>query len=75
MKLPTRLETIDYKIFKKARSIRYKRQQNINEVFKPKNPLLLEPVPTWGYFSNLDYVIDKRKALDAQRTFVVLAIN
>ena len=62
--IPRQLTSLQI-FLKKARSIRYKRQQNINEVFKPKNPLLLEPVPTWGYFSNLDYVIDKRKALDA----------
>ena len=50
---------------KKAESFCYKRQQHINEEFKPKNPLLLEPVIAWSYFLNLDCVADKRKALDA----------
>ena len=25
------------------------RMNTVNEEFKPKNPLLLEPVPAWGY--------------------------
>ena len=36
----------------------------INDEFKPKSPLQLESVPTWGYIFNLDYVIDKRATID-----------
>ena len=43
--------------------------KNLNQ----KNPLLLEPGSTWGYF--LNYVIDKRKPLDTWKTIVVLAIT
>ena len=60
---------------KKTESFLHKREQNINEEFKQKSPLLLETIPTQGYDLNLDCVTNKRKALDTGRTFVVLALT
>ena len=50
------------------------KMNTINEEFKPKNPFLLEPVPTWGYFLNIDCVIDKRAALDTYRSSLILSL-
>ena len=38
-----------------------RRKPIINEEFKPKNPMNQEPVPSFGYFLNIDCVIDKEK--------------
>ena len=55
---------------KKPSSLTSKRQ-TINEEFKPKNPLLQEPISAWGYFLNLDCVIDIRKTLETWKSTMV----
>jgi len=44
----------------------------INEEFKPKIPLIQKLVPSFGYFLNIDCVIDKRKALDMWKATMIL---
>ena len=46
----------------------------INDEFKLKNPLQLEPVPAWGYILNLDCVTDKRAAIDNWGYSVILSL-
>ena len=50
------------------------RMSTINEEFKLKNPLLLEPVPAWGYVLIIDCVTDKRTALDTWRNAIILSL-
>ena len=50
------------------------KMNTINEEFKQKNSFLLEPVPTWGYFLNIDCVTDKRAALDTWRSSLILSL-
>jgi len=44
----------------------------INEKFKPKNPLIQEPVSYFGYFLNIDCLNAKRKALDMWKVAMIL---
>ena len=51
------------------------RKSTINEEFKQKkNPLSLEPVPAWEYFLKINYVTDKRAALDTWRNSIILSL-
>ena len=44
------------------------RRGTINEEFKQKNHFLLELVPAWEYFLNINYVTDKRASLNTWRS-------
>jgi len=46
----------------------------IHEEFKQKNPFLLELLPMWGYFLNIDCVTDKIAVLDTWRNSIILSL-
>jgi len=50
------------------------RISTINEEFKLKNPLVLEPVLAWDYILNIDCVTDKKAALDTWRNSIILSL-
>ena len=59
---------------KQAPSHDNRKRHTINEEFKPRNPLIQEGIPAKGYFLNLDYLIEKRKAIDLWKALVVLSL-
>jgi len=50
------------------------RMNTINEEFKLKSPLQLEPVPIWGYMLNLECVTNKRATMDNWSYSIILSL-
>ena len=53
---------------------KFSKKSTINDEFKPKNPLQLEPVPAWGYILNLDCLTDKRATIDNWGYSIILSL-
>ena len=51
-----------------------RRKATINEEFQPKNPTIQELILTWKCFLNIDYVIDKRRALNTWKAAMTLSL-
>ena len=62
------------RITKKKNAHSHRRRQTANETFKPKNPLTQQLLLVHGYFLNIEYVTDKRKALDVWKESMVLSL-